>query len=553
MEWPLPSSFHWPLPDRPDHPVYPDLLADIAATEDTRERRCRLRAVCEADFWFFCRFAASFGDYVISDSSHRRFGQLWADEPWVFDRCRDLQQATVQRESGVFWNWPRYHFKTQLATCLHTCWIELADTTQTTAILTYKVDETGESMFGGIRDELEKNPKIAVLWPDAVSPAVIKYWTKTSLTLERELGAREPSIALYSLDHLPTSMHFHWIKVDDAVVKETVRSQLMIMATRDWMRKVTPIGRDDSLTWWIGTLWDKEDPYMMCVNDGTFKRRDHWSPYGRGAHWRGRPVLRSERMLNEWRRTMQDYDFSCQMVGEPVARGDQALQETWLTESRYQNTPQQEKIGKKIHMVVDGAGGGKGGDWTVIYIQGLGEDRRRYSLELYRERLSIIEPKGLELLFKLVKIWRPETVWVEEFGDGGHTQAIKNEMEHRGFRFRVRKLPGIKRSKIERIRLYQPVQARNEIMWPAAGFGHGGKKDRRDTFDQFRSDEYRLWVPIEGATLHDDMLDAVAWTIQPEVLRLMRFPVSELEEEGVEHAAPGGFSGGIGNVSPWVL
>src|SRR6185503_18413909 len=161
---------------------------------------------------------------------------------------------------------------------------------------------------------------------------------------------------------------------------------------RDWMRKVTPIGRDDSLTWWIGTLWDLEDPYMECLHDGTFSRRDHWSPWGRGPLWKGTPVLRSQRMLDEWRRTMGDYDFSCQMVGEPVARGDQHFQEAWLNDNRYRNTPKQERIGKKVHFIVDPAGGKKGSDYTIIYVLGLGEDRRRYSLDMYRERVGILDP-----------------------------------------------------------------------------------------------------------------------------------------------------------------
>ncbi len=548
----MPSGFHWPLPDSPTHPVYPNILRDIAATKNDRERRLRFRAICEADFWFFCRFASSFGDYVISDPSHWHHGKRWCDERWVFDRCRDIQRATDNRETGVFWNWSRYMFKTQLITILHTIWELLRNSLLTTAILTYKVDETGEAIFSGLRSELESNKRLHEHWPDVLTPAAIKLFTKTSLTVSRPLGPREPSVSLHSLDRLPTSMHVNRIKVDDAVVKETVRSQAMVQGTWDSMRKVTPLGTDDTLTWWIGTVWDRDDPYMIALREGFFVRRDHWSPWGRGPLWKGTPVLRSQHMLDDWRRGLGDYDFSAQMVGEPTARGEQTFLDAWLNESRYKTSPMQEAVGKKVYFILDPAGGHQGGDWTVLYIFGLGEDGKRYSLDLFRERFGLVET--LELLFREVKKWHPEVVLVEEFGASSFVAAIKNEMEHRGYRFNVRKVQGggLRRPKIDRIKLLQPVMQRLEVLWPEAGFGHGSKGDRRDTFDQFRSDEYRLWVPVEGAVLHDDMLDAVAWMVQPELKGVLQFPVDERAEAGYEPIF--GYAGGYDNdISPWVL
>src|SRR5690606_30539723 len=125
--------------------------------------------------------------------------------------------------------------------------------------------------------------------------------------------------------------------------------------------------------------------------------------------------------------------------------------------------------------------------YTVLYVQGLGEDRLRYSLDLHRERIGLVQ--WMDLAFELVKLWRPTMVWVEEFGASGHFDVLKREMDHRSFRFPLRKLPAIKRSKVDRIKLLQPVQQRGEILWPREGFGHGSREDRRDTFDQFRSDE----------------------------------------------------------------
>lgn len=546
----MPAEFTWPLPASPQDPVYPAMRDDIASTAHNTLRQLKFRTACEADFWFFCRYATSFGDFVISDTSHPSHGQHWCDQPWVFHRIRDVQRCDDTFESGVFFNWPRFHFKTEIITKLHTIWTVLRNPSLTTAILTYKTDSTGEAMFDGIRDELEKNPRLREHWPDVLTPQRVKDFTKLALTVERPLGPREPSISLHSLDRLPTSMHVDRIKVDDAVVKETVRSQLMIFQTRDAMRKVVPLGKDQTLKWWIGTVWDKDDPYMMALRDGFFTRRDHWSPYGPGPAWKGTPVLRSERMLNEWHREFGEYDWSCQMIGEPVARGQQTFLEEWLNESQYTKPPKVEREGKRVYFVVDFAGGGPDGDFMVVLVVGLAEDRHRYVLDMHREKFGLVQM--MDLLFRLVKVWEPELVLIEQFGASGHYEALKREMEHRSYRFNLRKLPAIKRNKVERIRILQPHVARKEFVWPAQGFGHGSREDRRDTLEQFRTDEYRLWVPIEGAVLYDDMLDSCAWTVQPEVKGMMAFPERSPGYEEFDPFHQSDRPPADDEVSPWV-
>jgi hypothetical protein len=126
----------WELPDSPDSPVYRELIEDINSTADEAEARKKFRLVCEADFWFYLRYASTFGSFTINDRSHPMYGKLWADHPWVFGRCRDIQRAWDQRETGVFWNWSRYHFKTSLITGHHTCWDLIRDPADKFLLLT---------------------------------------------------------------------------------------------------------------------------------------------------------------------------------------------------------------------------------------------------------------------------------------------------------------------------------------------------------------------------------------------------------------------------------
>lgn len=548
----------WSLPESPDDAVFREVIDDINATTDEREARGKFRLVCEADFWFYLRYASTFGNFVISDRSHPRYGTLWAEHPWIFDRCRDIQKSWEARESGIFWNWPRYHFKTTLLTGHHTCWALMRDPSETFLLLTYKVDETGESMYDTVRDELEKNLKLRAHWPDVLTDAAIKGFTKKSLTIGRPLGPKEPSVSVHSLDKLPTSFHGSTIKIDDAVVRETVRSQLMIDSTLGAMRALTFLGADDTVKWWIGTIWDQYDPYMRSLSDGRFARRDWWTPYFRVDGEQNEPpkkpesvepILRSERMLGEWEKDCADpYVWSCQMWGWPVAREEQVFDPSWL--ARYRNTPKEEAEGKEVHFFVDTAGEGKSGDRKVIYVQGLGYDRLRYSLDLHRETWQLVDL--IDNLFVLVRYWRPKMVWIEQVWDKGTLVAIKQDMEHRRFRFNIKALPDTKKPKTERIKLLQVAQRNAQIIWPQDGFGHGSKslRDPRDTLKQFIDDEYRMWTPTPNSVMYDDMLDAVAWSIQPEVN--VRFPEDHVAYDG-ENALFPAASDPLEGVSPWVM
>jgi hypothetical protein len=402
-------------------------------------------------------------------------------------------------------------------------WILLKDPQTTIAMMTYKVEKTGDSMFRGIRDEFERNATIQEHWPDIITPQAMRGWTNESLTVERRVGPKEPSLAIHSLKNMPTSLHVDVLKIDDAVVRESVQTAESIRITTQAMSQCTFIGKDDSITWWIGTIWDMQDSYMESIEQKRFTRRDWWTPYGQDGADEGKPVLRSEKFLARWKKESSAYDWSCQMIGNPISKAKAGFKAEWM--NFYRNSPHEEAKDKNIYIIVDNAKGNDESDFTVIYVQGAGDDGNRYSLDLHRERYNSDET--LELLFALVRFWRPNTVFMEEFAASDHVGSCRREQEYKKFRFNVQPLPSIRRPKEKRIEKLLEAQKRGEIYWPTNGFGHSSKStgDMRDTFEQFRQDEYRLWSPVKGSVLYDDMLDAVAWSVQPE-FTMIKFPES---------------------------
>src|SRR5512135_564547 len=195
----------WKLPSSPRSETYREIIADIAEEKDRSAAKAKFRLFCESDFYAFCKYASSFGRFKIEDPGHRHRGRLWVDESWVFDRCRELQEDAEKGATDVFYNWARFFFKTTLVTSNLTIWELLKNPTLTIALITHKVDQVGESMFGGIQVELERNDTLIKHWPHVLYADKKEYplWTGTALTVRRPLGPREPSISVHGLDKLP--------------------------------------------------------------------------------------------------------------------------------------------------------------------------------------------------------------------------------------------------------------------------------------------------------------------------------------------------------------
>lgn len=525
------------LPPSPDHRIYRGLLAEIEAlwTHSPKEAMALFRAQAEEDFWFFQKFCTSLGRFVIQDKAHKRYGKLWIDEPWMFDRAREVQHDLQNRTHGVFYNWARGFFKTCMIVRNGSLWILARDPQETIFVFTHKVDQTGESMIGEILMEIETSEALQMHWPQFRQP--LPESSGSRITLHREPGPREPSVSIHAILQSAASGHPTRIFVDDAVTDKTVESKQILEKTERQMERLAALRQDITPIVWIGTVWDEDDPNMRFLKKDRFTRRSfHPGRDKKTGEW----ILRSEKFFKEQRNGMSSYEFSCQVLLEPVAKGTAYFDMGWRR--YYTGSPREEAHGKRIHIFCDLAKG-TAEDYTIIRVLGLGADKLRYELDLYRERMGLadfmdflfgMEPEELkreENFWKprvgVVPLWKQRdanlVVWIEEFGASAWVQAVKMEMERRKFRFRVRELSSNRR-KESRIAALQVPYRNGEFLYPERGFGHGSKGDPRDTMEQFFQDEYRLYSYGGEGVLNDDMLDTEAWCVQPEVAILMPFP-----------------------------
>lgn len=548
----------WTLPDSLDDPAYGEAQEMIAAAPPARAIEMRAQ-LCEADFYAYLRLISSFGKYVISDEGHPMHGRLWVEHPRVFQMAREIQRVVEEKRDDYFFNWARFHFKTQLITQDATLWELTRDPSLTFAIITHKTDQVGMQIFSGIRAEATENPELQRHWPHIFAPSeALPLNTNTAFTLLREPGPREPTVSIHPLDNLPAGGHYRRIKVDDAVVAKSVDTPGAISRTLRQMRRIGPLAQDDTITTWIGTIWAPDDPYMICLRsaseeDRLFTGRSLLTAYEHleGLAWTAtsdpdewEPTLHSRDFLKRWHRKLGPYDFAAQMQQTTIAKSEQGFDKSWV--SYYQKPPRLEGGGgdpnasAQIILLVDAAGGDEtkdGDDFWVFRVYRLGADERLYALDLWRENLSLDE--ALTLTFALVKFWKPKATYTEDYGQTMLIPAIQREQEAQGYRFPIERFPAIKRPKEARISLLQPEYRAGRFLYPADGFGHGSGpkyvdqlvraagikvlkmrdriRDARDTMTQFFDDELTRWVPRKKSIPHDDCLDLEAWTVQPEV------------------------------------
>lgn len=527
------------LPDRADHPFYTELIEHIR-NSPVEVAALDFRHWCQTDFWFWCRFCMSSGEMLCRDPHNRHFMRPWLDHPWLFERCRDLQE----NPNGRFFKWARNSFKSTLITTNLTLWDYIQDLPRTanlrTLILTYKLDVAGEAMLSGIKKECEQNKKLHFHWPEvfwADPQKDSQLWTKQALLFRRtdDNSSREPSIRVAGLDNQPTSYHCDLIVMDDAVTREAVTSEDQIRKVFENMRTATFLGEPGvTKRRYIGTNWAIDDPWTRAERDGFFLTDNHPC-----FDANGEPVLQSMEALREWERMSGPYAFSCQMMGNPISSNQRIFLMDWFQD--YGNDPEYEAKGKNVYIFADLALGGAESDFSVLAAIGLGADGHKYLLDLRRDRWSIHEFD--DNLLEMARKWRPIRAYIEQFAMMTDVERIREKMRERRWRgLIVEPLPretadgspgslssttkGYKSLMIQRL---QDDMSRLTWWFPRA-VGYRGKKEPRDTIQVLLEEEYRHWSP--GTKIaHDDMLNTLAMVLNKNVPLMWPQDLSAAKDE----------------------
>lgn len=538
----------WSLPSSPHHKLYKELEAelDYLSDADPREAMLLFRATAETDLWFFQKFVCSLGSFRIKDKSHPRFGGLYVDEPWFFDRMREVQEIIETRQNRVWIKWFRFSFKTTAVAQNGSLWILARDEMEAIAIFTHKVQQVGESMGGVILDEIKTNTILQDHWPQFRK---LKEASDTRITLDRAAGPREPSLSILPILGSATSAHYTRIFNDDVTNDVIIESKQLIRKVDRQLNRQEPLRHDDTPIVFLGTVWGGNDPMVTREREGYFTKISHHPALLAGNV----PQLRSKEFFMDKKRGIRDdFEWNAQYMLRIVSRGGRYFRDDWRRFYRYTSQQIAVAMGSSVGIVIDPAGGEEDSDFFTILVTCFGFDRNFYNLDFWRER-ELGETDVEDILFGTTSTaeadnWKPRdgliprwqkidrhlVVWVEEFGASAWLKNFRREAKLRKVEVTFRELPKLNRSKPSRIRFLQGPYRDGRIFDPlpktmgGVGFGHGSKDDDRDTLDQYHEDEYSLWSLAEDntayGTVNDDGLDPRAWLVQPEVIERLAWP-----------------------------
>jgi phage terminase large subunit-like protein len=489
---------------------YAEILGRLDALKDTPEKwRSMMRRFCTDDLFFLLRYVLRRPDM---------------EEDWLFDRCREVQAEP----DDVLNLWARDHRKSTIITFGLSIQEVLYDPEQTICILS-NTRPLAKSFLRLIKRELEENKLLKTLFPDILwekaSKEAPKWSEDDGLIVRRKTNPSESTFEAWGMvDGSPIGKHFTILVYDDMVTPASVGSPEMIQKTTQAWELSRALGRTVSgyRSRYAGTRYHFNDTYGELIKRDVAKIKIHAAT--EDATIDGEPVLLSREALEDKRKEMGPYVFSCQMLLNPIADSMQNFQYEWIN-FMLKPVEADSTGGMNVYLVVDPASDKKRkmNDWTSMFVVGLGADGNYRWLEMRRDRYNLAE--RTKNFMELHKKWRPTKVGYEEYGMQADIAHIKSEQDRLNYHFEITPLGG-KLAKNDRIRGLIPVFEQGRFWFPPTQYYTNYEGKTLDMVDTFINEEYKPF-PVAN---HDDMIDDMARILDPELNA--QFPKESMTAEG---------------------
>ena len=450
------------------------------------------RRLCRTDLYYLLWFVC---------------GRTDMEHPWLLARCREVEQEP----NGHLDLWSREHYKSSIITFGQS----IQDVLSSHGDNPHKEWEGREATIGifshtrpqaktflrQIKYELESNELLKSLFPDVLyqnpQKASPKWSEDDGLVVRRKGNPKESTIEAHGLiDGMPTGKHFLIMNYDDVVTEKSVTTPEMIHKTTSQLELSYNLGVQGGYRRFIGTKYHLFDTYRTIEERQTAIPRIH--PATEDGTASGKPVLLSQKILDEKRRDMGPYTFGAQILLNPQSEQVEGFDIEWL---QYWTT---KPAGGNRYIVVDPANEKrKKSDYTAAWVIELREDQNYYAIDMVRDRLSLTE--RTDLLFRWHKEYTPLAVGYEKYGKDSDIEHIEDRQERENYRFTVTPLGG-SLGKNERIKRLVPLFEQGRLLLPAKLMYKDYEQRTVDLIHSFIFDEY---VPFPVLS-HDDMLDGLS-------------------------------------------
>lgn len=424
---------------------------------------------------------------------------------WLYQRCCEVQADP----DGYLDLWAREHYKSTIITFGKTIQDVLADPEITIGIFSFN-RPMAKQFLVQIKRELEFNRKLKrvfadVLWqdPDKQAP---KWSENEGIIVRRESNPKEATIEAWGLvDGQPTSKHFKLRVYDDIITRESVTTPDMIRKVTEAWELSTNLGTEGGRERYVGTHYHAMDTYATMKERKAVKLRAY--PGTHDGSPTGQPVFFSPAYLEDRRRKMGTYVFSCQILLNPKADAALGFKEEW-----FQFWPAATWENLNCYLIVDPASSKKKkeNDYTVMMVIGLGPDRNVYWVDGLRDRINLTEK-----FRRLVYFHRTYDILAtgyEEYGLQADIEYMNLEMARINYRFKITPLGG-PTSKNDRIAAWLPTVEAERFYVPERLVRQNYLHQQEDLTQVLIREEAIPWP----YGLHDDMLDTLARIDDPEL------------------------------------
>ena len=227
-----------------------------------------------------------------------------------------------------------------------------------------------------------------------------------------------------------------------------------------------------------------------------------------------------EEFERKWKEMGAGYIASAQLLMNPVADSAVAFKREWL---RYYREASNWKAMNRMLLVDPASEKKRRSDYTAMVVVGRGPDKKRYLLDVVRDRLSLQERAAVA--FQLHRKWQPQRVGWEKYGMMADVEYMKEVMERENYRFEITELGG-NMSKVDRINRLMPPFSEGAYYLPNQLWKTQYDGKTVDVVATLVEEELMPWpLPV-----HDDVLDAMSREFDMEWLQ---WPKAALAEDEV--------------------
>src|SRR3974390_2331056 len=371
----------------------------------------------------------------------RLCGRTDAIHPWLFDRCREVEQEP----DGHLDLWSRFHYKSTIITFAG-CIQEIVRDPEIKIAIFSAVRSIAQAFLDQIKCEFENNELLKCVYSDVLyrNPRTIgpdgrpsKWGVARGITVKRKSNPKEGTIEGHGLiDGQPTSRHFDLHVYDDMVTQDYITEEMIKKTTERW-EMADNLGSHLGVRKWMpGPRYPSADTYSVVLERGSMKPRIH--PATDNGKLDGKPVFLSEARWDQIKRAQRS-TASAQCLLNPIAGNEATFNSTMLRP--YDVFP----AVMNVYILVDPSkGNSQRSDRTAIAVIGIDQGGNKYLLDGYRHRMKLSD--RFQYVTNLKQKWEkhPGVQYVkvgwERYGKDAEIEAIEYMQERDRNVFKIEEL-----------------------------------------------------------------------------------------------------------------